>query len=356
MKFPYAGLPGYQIWARAVADRSAGFIDPQHAAPFALDRSTRIASAGSCFAQRIAERLRAAGYDYFVAEPGPMWESAEALAARGYGAYSARFGDVYTTLQLAQLAQRAAGAFAPAEPPWPVPGGFADPLRPRVEPAGFASVAALEADRAEHLAAVRRMLADSDVFVFTMGLTETWCCTADDTALPLCPGAGVGTFDPARYRFRNLGVDENVRCLEEFLAVAWSLNPGLRVILTVSPVPLAATMEPRHVVQSTVWSKSVLRVAAEEVRRRHAQVDYFPAYEIVAGGFDGVDAFEPDRRSVSAAAVDRVMTSFFGAYAPAERRPVAALLPPAAVDKPAADACDEVYFERFLEAHAADGI
>jgi hypothetical protein len=349
VKFPYAGLPNFQIWARAVADRPEGFIDPQHAARFTIDRSLRISSAGSCFAQRIAERLRDAGYNYFVTEPGPMWETPEELAARSFGAYSARFGDIYTTLQLLQLAQRAVGEFSPQEPPWPFKGGVVDPLRPRVEPQGFASPAELEADRAEHLAAVRRMLAESDVFVFTMGLTETWCCTADDTALPLCPGAGIGTFDAQRYAFRNLTVDENVRYFEAFLQIAWRLNPGLRVILTVSPVPLAATMEPRHVVQSTVWSKSVLRVAAEEIRSRHEAVDYFPSYEIVAGGFDGHDGFEPDRRSVSTPAVDRVMLSFFHAYAAQGQRPPAALLPQAVVPKPENDVCDEVYFERFLE-------
>jgi hypothetical protein len=352
MRFPYAGLPSYQIWARAVAEAPDGVIDPQHAARFTIDRTTRISSAGSCFAQRIAERLREAGYNYVVAEPGPIWESPETLAALGYDAYSARFGDIYTTLQLVQLARRAAGAFVPAEPPWPVSGGLADPFRPRVQPGGFASAADLEADRAQHLEAVRSMLRDSDVFIFTMGLTETWVCTADDAALPLCPGAGIGTFDAERYTFRNLTVDENVRYFEEFLEIAWAVNPALRVILTVSPVPLAATMEPRHVVQSTVWSKSVLRVAAETIRQRHPAVDYFPAYEIVAGAFNGVDGFEADRRSVSSAAVDRVMRSFFNAYAPDSERPLAGLLAPAPVPKPADDVCDEVYFERFLENQA----
>jgi GSCFA family len=351
MKFPYAGLPSHQIWARALAERPDGFADPQHAGRFTIDRSTRISSAGSCFAQRIAERLQESGYTYFVAEPGPMWEPAETLRARGYGAYSARFGDIYTTLQLVQLARRATGAFAPQEPPWPHKGRFADPLRPRVEPDGFASPAELEADRQRHLAAVRRMLAESDVFVFTLGLTETWCCTADDAALPLCPGAGIGTFDAERYRFANLSVDENVRYLDEFLTIARALNPHLRVILTVSPVPLAATYEPRHVVQSTFWSKAVLRIAAEEMRRRYDFVDYFASYEIVAG-FDGNDGFEPDRRSVSAAAVDRVMHSFFRAYASADERAVAALDDGAAVAKPKDDPCDEVFFERFLAAQS----
>lgn len=159
------------------------------------------------------------------------------------------------------------------------------------------------------------------MFVFTLGLTETWCSREDGTAFPLVPGAGIGTFDDARYAFRNLTVAENERNLEEFLAIAWSLNPALRVILTVSPVPLAATMEPRHVVQANTYSKAVLRVAAEAVRERYEQVEYFASYEIVAGGYDGGDNYATDRREVTGAAVDRVMRSFFHAFAPADGAP-----------------------------------
>ncbi|HZO93397.1 MAG TPA: GSCFA domain-containing protein [Candidatus Baltobacteraceae bacterium] len=280
-------------------------VDPQGArAGWRFDRRTAIASAGSCFAARIAERLRSAGYNYLTLEPG--------------AAYSAAYGDVTTALQLLQLAQRAAGSFRPSEPPWVRDGRYVDPFRPLATAAGFASVAALEADRTRHLAAVRRMLSEAEVLVFTLGLTETWCTRADGAALPLCPGASVGTFDPARYVYRNLSVAENVAALEAFLDIARALNPGLRLVLTVSPIPLAATMEPRHVLQASTYSKSVLRVAAETVRESRERVDYFAAYEIVASACLGLDAYAANRRDVNDDAVDRVMRSFFEAYAQPE--------------------------------------
>ncbi len=301
-RFPYAGLPAERVWRRAVSALAADRIDPQGApSDWRFDRTTAIASAGSCFAARIAARLQRAGYRYLTTEPGT--------------GYSARYGDVTTSLQLAQLAQRAVGAFEPAEPPWEREGRWYDPFRPLVCADGFAGVAELEADRRLHLAAVRRMLCEAEVFVFTLGLTETWCTQADGAALPLCPGASVGTFDPARYAFRNLSVEENVAHLEEFLRIARALNPDLRLILTVSPVPLAATMEDRHVMQASAYSKSVLRVAAETVRRTRERVDYFASYEIVAHAGLGFEAYEANRREVNDAAVERVMRSFFTAYA-----------------------------------------
>ena len=131
-----------------------------------------------------------------------------------------------------------------------------------------------------------------------------------------------------------------------FLAIAWSLNPNLRVIFTVSPVPLAATMEPRHVVQSTWWSKSVLRVAVEEMRRRYAAVDYFASYEMVMGAPGG--GFEDDGRTVTSAAVNAAIASFFRHFGEPAKEIVelGAPRPRAAVQH---EVCDDTFLENFLE-------
>jgi len=357
--FPYAGLPREQVWKHAVSALPAGSIDPQGRARFTIARNLRIASAGSCFARRVAAGLRSAGYDYFVTETGPADASPSWRDAHHYGTYSARYGDIYTTLHLLQLAQRALGTFVPDEPAWERAGRYHDPFRPRIEPDGFASREALDADRRAHLDAVRRLLSESDIFIFTLGLTEVWCSRSDGSAFPLCPGAGIGTFSDDRYVFRNLSVDDNVRYLEEFLALAWSLNPRLRIVLTVSPVPLVATLEPHHVVQSTVYSKSVLRVAAETLRSKYPAVDYFAAYEMVAFGFDGADHFTDDRRDVRDDVVDRVIRSFIAAFTGGDTSvlprielalgDVAAHAHPI----PGYDPCDDVFADGFITVQEA---
>jgi hypothetical protein len=138
-----------------------------------------------------------------------------------------------------------------------------------------------------------------------------------------------------------------VAALEEFLSIAHELNPDMRVILTISPVPLAATMEPRHVLQSTMYSKSVLRVAAERIRAAHANVDYFASYEIVTMLGNINDMFEPDGRAVKQDAVDRVMMSFSHAYAVDDGVPVVTLdqTPHTAT---AADPCDDEFFLKYI--------
>jgi len=147
-------------------------------------------------------------------------------------------------------------------------------------------------------------------------LTEAWQSTVDGAILPLAPGVAGGDYDRQRHGFINFGVDDVVRDLEEFIARLHAVNPRARVILTVSPQPMIATFEDQHVLTASVYSKSVLRVAADIVARRHDHVDYFPAYEVAVGSFSRGAYFERDLRSITAAGIEHVMRLFldhFGA-------------------------------------------
>jgi hypothetical protein len=311
---PYAGLPEQSFWRKAVAGVSAAQLDPVGTAAFTLDRSARVATAGSCFAQHISRRLVRAGFNFLVAEPAPQGVPA---GARNYGVYSARYGNLYTTRQLLQLFDRAYGSFTPAEQPWKRPDGrWADPFRPEIEPGGFASVAALEADRAAHLAATRGMFESLDVLVFTLGLTESWRSRVDGAVFPLAPGVAAGTLDATRHEFVNFSAAEVAADLRAFVERLAGVNPRARLILTVSPVPLAATYTPQHVLTATTYSKSALRVAAAELAASEPRCAYFPSYEIITGAYNRGSYYSPDQRNVNSAGVDHVMRLFLGHYAP----------------------------------------
>lgn len=314
---PYASLPAKHFWRQAVANVSPGQVDPVDAPAFRIDLQTIVATAGSCFAQHISRQLKKRGFNHLLAEPAPAGTSASEAARLNYGVYSARYGNLYTTRQLLQLLQRARGGFTPREPAWQRNDGrWVDPFRPEIVPEGFPDAASVETARAEHLAAVRRMFETVEVFIFTLGLTEAWRSREDGAVFPLAPGVVAGAFDPARHEFVNFGIAEVQADLDEFLRLLREINPRVRVLLTVSPVPLVASYEDRHVLVSTTYSKSVLRVAAEEAARRHPGCAYFPSYEIVTGSFNRGAYFEADLRSVNAAGVDHVMRLFFTHYAP----------------------------------------
>ncbi|WP_395648008.1 GSCFA domain-containing protein [Terricaulis sp.] len=308
---PYSALPPEQVWRLAVADVAHGDVDPVAAVKFTLARGDKVATFGSCFAQHISQRLQRAGLGYYVTEQAPADLAPADALARSFGVFSARYGNLYTARQFAQLIERAYDPSAHTEPGWTRPDGrVADPFRPMIEPDGFASEADMQASRAAHLASVRELVEGMDVLVFTLGLTEAWRSRATGAVFPVAPGVAAGAWDRERFEFVNFTAREVVADTMAALERVRSVNPRARTILTVSPVPLVATYEPRHVLVSTTASKSILRTAADEIARAHEWALYFPSYEIVSAPYTRGAYFEPNLRSVTAAGVDHVMRLF----------------------------------------------
>lgn len=306
MTHPYKSLPPEAFWSRAVA---GGGYDPSKMVGLErplLRAGEKVASAGSCFAANVVPYLEAAGFEYvrtesahpdFAPPPNPQF---------GYHAFSAAYGHIYTTRQLLQLLLRALGRFAPSEDRWHVEGNVIDPFRPGLE---FPARSDREFDllTRQHLARTHEALEFSDVFIFTLGLTECWASKQDLAVFPACPGTVAGAFDPSKHVFLNLSCSEVRADLEAIVALLRELNPKLRLILTVSPVPLVATATNRHVVAATTYSKSALVAAAVETSFAHDHVAYFPSYEMITGPQAPDSYFQPDRRNVSAEAVRAVM-------------------------------------------------
>jgi hypothetical protein len=308
---PYSNLPAHAYWRHAVARVPAAQIDPVVEPRFRFGARDKVVTAGSCFAQHIGRYLASSGCNFLTTETPHPFLSDKAAEALNYGVYSARYGNVYTSRQLVQLFDRAYGRFAPRENYWVEASGVViDPFRPQIQPAGFNSIRELDIDRERHFASVREAFETLDIFVFTLGLTEAWRSRADGAVFPLCPGVAGGEFAQQAHEFVNFNVDEVVSDMTAFLERLRGVNSRARVILTVSPVPLVATAERRHVMVSTVCSKSILRVACDILERGASNIAYFPSYEIVAGGFSGADYFAADRRSVTAEGVAHVMTVF----------------------------------------------
>jgi len=303
MAHPYQGLPSSQYWNSAMQRSSGVFdVDLMVQPRFRLSGSERIATMGSCFAQHLGRHLYATGLNYFYLEGEPD--------ASGPPAFSCRYGNVYTARHAVQLVQRCLSAQSDDSEIWERDGRFYDAYRPLTRPEGYDSVDALLRDRQDHLHHVRRMVTQTDILIFTLGLTEAWINRETGTAYPSAPGVIAGDFDPTVHSFHNFSVDEVISDLDELLALLRRENPGIRVILTVSPVALAATYEPQHVWVSTTYSKSVLRVAAGTAQQRHEFVDYLPTYEAITAPIHRYRFLAADNRSVEPAGVRHAMRLF----------------------------------------------
>jgi len=343
---PYSGLPRRAFWRGGVAGVGAFDLPDLYSPRFPLTADTRVFTAGSCFAQHVGAAMKRAGLTVIDAEPALRGLPPETARRFGYGVYAARFGNVYTVRQFRQLIEEMLGLFTPAVPVWEKDGRFWDALRPGVEPEGLASPAQVAEMRAEHLIALGRAVQEADLIVFTLGLTEAWEHRATGTVYPTAPGTIAGSFDPETFVFRNHGVAE---ILEDFTAVETmmaEINPDLRWLLTVSPVPLAATATQDHVLTATMRSKAVLRVVCDMLKDSSDRIDYFPSYELVTSPAHRGGAFAEDLRSVRPEVVDAIMALFLEAHglAPASEAVAAADIADTSADEAI---CEDVLLDAF---------
>ncbi|MDU8914158.1 GSCFA domain-containing protein [Aestuariicoccus sp. MJ-SS9] len=312
MTNPYSDLPPRAFWRSAVAEAGAFGLEGLWQPKFPIRPAHRIVTAGSCFAQHIGRALAADGYGWLDAEPAPPFLNEEAARRFNYGVFSCRTGNIYTPAMLDQWLDIALDD-AEAHPEcWLQDGRVFDPLRPAIEPGGFGDPAEFRAARARTGAALKRAVSAADIFVFTLGLTEAWVNAESGLEYAMCPGTHAGTYDPEVHVFRNRRMADIAETLERAIRRMRGLNPDLRVLLTVSPVPLTATASGRHVLTATSHSKSILRAVAGQVAEDDVGVDYFPSYEIITHPvFRGV-FYQPNMRSVAPEGVATVMRHFFG--------------------------------------------
>jgi hypothetical protein len=279
-----------------------------------ISKSTPIASIGSCFAVEIAYALQREEYNYIVKEPnkaddGSYWF--KDYEVRPFATSSAAWGIHFNCPSFLQLVEKAFGYRRPAKILWTNTYDgmtrYCDPFREEVE---FPSIEAFEKNYESHINAVRAVFLEAEVLVLTLGLNEVWYFKPDGSVFSRSPWRTA----PSLVEHRILTVEENVQDLQKMLDILRQHNPKIKLIVTLSPVPLHATFlaDSKHIVEPNTHSKAVLRVAAEEFVERNTDVFYFPSFELVTTCID--NAWDADQRHVSRHAVDRVMTMFKQMY------------------------------------------
>jgi len=123
-----------------------------------------------------------------------------------------------------------------------------------------------------------------------------------------------------RYRFRVSRYAENLKNLERIHEIMATHNAHCKILLTVSPVNLWATFRPDcDVISASCNSKSTLRAVADEFTARHANVFYFPAFEMatVYQPLSGRTYFSEGRENfhVNKPTVKFIMRHFFKFFA-----------------------------------------
>jgi hypothetical protein len=178
----------------------------------------------------------------------------------------------------------------------------------------------------------REMFERTSLFVVTLGLAEVWyqrrSADGDDGAAEeehvLWRAVPSDRFDAKRHGFRVTTVEENLDNLRAIVRLVRAhCAPSASIVFTLSPVPLAATFRGVACVTANAVSKSVLRVAVDELLRENgvgygsgataeqSKLYYWPAYEMIKEGF--ADPYLEDGRHPKPEIVQEVLR-IFGKY------------------------------------------
>lgn len=266
-----------------------------------IDEDSVVSSAGSCFAQHIGKNLINRKFSFLLSK------------FSDYRLESFGLGNIYTTKQLRQWLE-----FCNRQRDWSEETNYKDehdryfdyliPHRKAVS-----TLKELEDNRDKIATEFLKNLQKSDVFIFTCGLTETWQ-TINEEVLASAPGTSFGLFDPQKHKLINLSFEEVLDDLKEIERLIYFINPEIKFIYTVSPVPLTATAESEHILIANNFSKALLRAAVGTHVKLSKNANYFPSYELITHNTVGDWRFEKNLRSVSDAGVEFVMRHGFNEH------------------------------------------
>lgn len=248
----------------------SGALFPEFRPKFGIDfdPTMTVFTIGSCFARNIEDNLRSLGVNlpttrFSVPKSEHPNRANGLLNEYNVGTISSRIANAMTGSRIS--------------PEVIVPNGslFADlALAGSIDVTYERAVA-----RQAEIFDVYTALPQSDVVIITLGLIEAWYDRKAKAYLNRMPPLKFGREWPERYRFKRLGVRQCLTMLEDSIKMLSAL--GKRIVLTVSPVPLSTTFSSDDCVVANEYSKSVLRVCAQALYEAHANVDYFPSFEIV---------------------------------------------------------------------------
>ena len=292
---------------RRDGQRLDGVVLPGHQAGFHLLTTDKVLTVGSCFARNIETRLSEMGFRV----PALTLD----LPERERGSDTAN--DILNKYNPHSIVNEFLWAF---EQPFPEesylelgPDEWHDPhLSANALPLPLARVR----QRRTMITELFKTLPLCRCVIVTLGLVEAWYDEKAGLYLNAAPPAAALRIEPDRFRLDVLGHDEVLAALEQL----WGLirrhaSQKVRMLLTVSPVPLKATYTEHDVLIANSYSKSVLRAAAGTLAAAYPEVDYFPSYEAATLTARST-AFLEDNRHVATELVDALMDAVIRTYVP----------------------------------------
>ncbi|MBY0531535.1 MAG: GSCFA domain-containing protein [Xanthobacteraceae bacterium] len=156
-------------------------------------------------------------------------------------------------------------------------------------------------------------LKQSRVVIITLGMSEAWFDTKYGIYVNDNPSHNMVRLYPGRFEFRVLEYPALYECVDQTVQLLQRVCPNVKIMLTVSPVPLHRTFTSMDVITANTYSKSVLRAASGAIAAKYDFVDYFPSYESVI--FSAAqETWNDDQLHVKLAPIRRIVGSMMESY------------------------------------------
>ncbi|WP_373353460.1 GSCFA domain-containing protein [Pseudoroseicyclus sp. CXY001] len=291
-------------------ERLYPLASPSCSPTFEISRDETIFAIGSCFARNIERALDGAGMRVLSREfdLGQIGESLDD-AANFFNKYS-----IHSVLnEITWALER--DKFPGEEILYPGPKGTWFDAQLGMARLDFSPEEIL-AFRHRYLDAMKAVV-EADVVILTLGYVETWYDRKLGLYTNVMPPMQAIKAEPERFDFRVLSYRDVLEGLEALhaLLTRYRTKP-LKMLVTVSPVPLLATFRDMDVLVANAYSKSVQRAALDEFLIGKEGVDYFPSYEFVTLSAPEVAWTRNDYRHVAPELVDRIMSNVLTRYLP----------------------------------------
>ena len=264
-----------------------------------INKEVPITSFGSCFATEVAFWLQQNNYNYLIGEHATKDKC---------GLYRAGsdWGNIYNTPSFFQLLKWITGKEERPFHFYRVNNQLFDPFCEEIIVKDN-NIVEYKNKVFDVYSEAFDLIKKSKVLILTVGLNEVYKYLPTMTYMFRGPKG----LNPACFSRKTLSIEENYQYLNASVEILNEINPDLKVICSVSPVPLIRSFQSdRHVAESTLLSKCILRLALDKFSD-NKKIFYFPSFETAMyPGFESPQVFKEDERHVDRQLVDKIMLTF----------------------------------------------
>lgn len=257
-----------------------------------VNKSTKVSSIGSCFAEEIL-----------------LW-----MKKNGFNVMEPEWGMVYNPRNIRLIVEGGLeyAQFNPKERFWDF--GDGDIRTPYIKsskeltPIKLGS--SLEQARKNEAILFNKfgkVFREVETLIITLGQTEYWA-TEKEYPFYAAPWTGIerGIFNHKAYNLSHAEVKADLDVIVDLLK---KHNPSINILISISPVPLVASvLEGNSAYIAAGRAKSILHSATLEVVEQWKNVYYMPSYEVVTSSPQTM--FKSDGRHVLESAVVTIMETF----------------------------------------------